>query len=111
VHEVDALPNEVIERIELPLPGAPVELIGPVGHEPPQPFQLGALFPAYAGHLVGPSRTTQPHPQVVEHLVRDMNPKPLHTTPCWLGPAERAAMRSGYHSRKGPCLINAVTGH
>ena len=33
----------------------PVELIGPVGHEALQPIQLGALFPTYSGHLVGPS--------------------------------------------------------
>jgi hypothetical protein len=33
MHKVDALPHEVVQRVELPLPGTPVELIGPVGHE------------------------------------------------------------------------------
>ena len=52
--------------------------MGPVGHEALQPVQLGALFPAYAGYLIGPSRMAQPCPQIVEHLIRDMNPKRFH---------------------------------
>jgi hypothetical protein len=28
--------------------------------------------------LIGPSRTAQPHPQIVEHLIRDINSKPFH---------------------------------
>src|SRR5580658_2736008 len=31
VHKVDALPGEVVERVEPPLPATPVELVGPVG--------------------------------------------------------------------------------
>jgi len=75
MHEVDTLPGEVVERVELPLPGTPVELMGPVGHEAAQPVQLGALFPAYARYLVRPSRMAQPRPQILEYLIRDMNPK------------------------------------
>ena len=78
VHEVDAVPNELIERIELALPNTPVELIGPVGHEVLQPIQLSALSPAYAGYLVGPSCMAQPRSQLVKHLVCNLNPKRLH---------------------------------
>ncbi len=78
IDKVDALPGEVVERVELPFPGTPVELIGPVGNEAPQPVQLGALFPAYAGYLVGPSCVAQACPQIVEHLIRDVNPKWFH---------------------------------
>ena len=88
-----------IERVELALPGAPVELIGPVGHEAPQPVQLSALPPAYPWYLVGPSCMAQPCPQILEHLVCNMNPKRFHynnSLSAW--PAERAGMRSGYHS-------------
>jgi hypothetical protein len=46
-----------------------------VGHEAPQPLQLGALFPTYAGYLVGPPRMAQPCPQIVEHVIRNVNPK------------------------------------
>jgi len=80
VHEVDAVPCELVERVELALPSTPVELMRPVGHEAPQPVQLGALLPAYAGHLIGPSRMAQPYPQIVEYLIRDMNPKRFHYT-------------------------------
>jgi hypothetical protein len=72
---MNALPGKVLERVELLLPGTPVELIGPVGHETPQPVQIGALFPADAGYLVGPSRLAQASTQVVEDFIRDMNPK------------------------------------
>jgi len=78
VHEVNAVPNELVERIELALSSTPVELIGPVGHEALQPFQLCALSPAYAGYLVGPSCMAQPCPQIIEHLIRDVNPKWFH---------------------------------
>ena len=78
VYEVDAIPNEVLESVEPPFPGTPVELIRPVGHEALQPVQLGALLPAYAGYLVRPSRMAQPCPQIVEHLIRDMNSKRFH---------------------------------
>src|SRR5271165_2600227 len=33
VHEVDAFPGEVVESVESPLPGTPVELMDPVGHD------------------------------------------------------------------------------
>ena len=75
MHKVNPLPGEVMERVEPSLPGTPVELIGPVGNEASKPVQLGALFPAYAWNLVGPSGMAQPCPQIVEHLIRDMNPK------------------------------------
>src|SRR5215472_5224608 len=78
MHEVDALPREVAERVQFPLPGTPVELMGPVRNEAPQPVQFGALFPPYAGNLVGPSCLAQPCPQIVEHLIRDVNPKRFH---------------------------------
>src|SRR5215467_14103515 len=78
MHEVDALPREVAERVQFPLPGTPVELMGPVRNEAPQPVQFGALFPPYAGNLVGPSCLVQPCPQIVEHLIRNVNPKRLH---------------------------------
>src|SRR6516225_6053818 len=78
MHEVDALPREVAERVQFPLPGTPVELMGPVRNEAPQPVQFGALFPPYAGNLVGPSCLVQPCPQIVEHLIRDVNPKRFH---------------------------------
>ena len=78
MHEVDALPDEVVERVELPLPGTPVELMGPVGNEAPQPVEFGALFPPYAGYLVGRLGMVQPCPQIVEHLIRDVNPKRFH---------------------------------
>src|SRR5207247_1416902 len=65
-HEVDVLPSEVVERVESRLPGAPVELIGPIRDKAPEPVQLSALFPAYAGYLVWPSRTAQPYPQIVK---------------------------------------------
>src|SRR5260221_8430543 len=32
VHEVDALPSELLQRVELALPNTPVKIIGPVGH-------------------------------------------------------------------------------
>jgi hypothetical protein len=78
MHEVDAFPDEVVERVEFPLPGTPVELMNPVGNEVSQPVQFGALFPAYAGYLVGPSCMVQPRPQIVEHFIRDVNPKRFH---------------------------------
>src|SRR5271157_1209443 len=78
VYEVDAFPCEMVKGVELALPSTPVELIGPVGHEALQPDQLGALFPSYAGYLVGPSRMAQPCPQIVKHLICDMNPKRFH---------------------------------
>ena len=78
MHEVDALPSEVIERVKLPLPGTPVELMGPVRNEAPQPVEFGALLPPYPGYLVGPSCMVQPCPQIVEHLIRDVNPKRFH---------------------------------
>ena len=91
VHEMDAVPNELVERVELALQGTPVELIGPVEREAPQPVQLSALSPAYAKYLLGPSCMAQPCPQVVEHLVCNMNPKRLHYNNALLaGPAERA---------------------
>ena len=111
MHEVDAVPSELVERVELALPSAPVKLIGPVGHEAPQPVQLSALSPAYAGYLVWPSCIAQPCPQIIEHFVCNMNPKRLHYNNSLLAwPAERAGMRSGYHSHKSLCLINALTG-
>src|SRR5262245_60197847 len=55
VHEVDTLPCQLVEGVELALPSAPVKLIGPVGHEVPQPVQLSALSPANASYLIGPS--------------------------------------------------------
>jgi hypothetical protein len=33
------------------------------------------LFPSYPGYLLGPSCMVQPRPQIVEHLIRDVNPK------------------------------------
>src|SRR5205823_3807163 len=80
-HEVDALPSEVVERVESRFPGTPVELIGPIGDKVPQPFQLSALFPANAGHLVWPSRTAQPSPQIVKRFIRDMDLKRFHSQP------------------------------
>src|SRR5215469_13554055 len=56
IHEVDAFPCEVLETVKPLLPCAPVEIIGPEGHETLQPIQIGALLPTYAGHLVRPSR-------------------------------------------------------
>jgi hypothetical protein len=91
---VDAVPCELVERVELPLPGTPVELMRPVGHEAPQPVQLGALLPAYAGHLIGPSRTAQPYPQIVEYPIRDMNPKRFHYK--LLAMASRTPRAAGY---------------
>src|SRR5215472_1890425 len=110
VHKMDAVPSELVEGVELALPGMPVELTGPVGREAPQPVQLSSLSPAYAGYLVGPSCMAQPCPQVVEHLVCNMNPKRLHYNNVLLaGPAERAFTRSGYHSHKRPCRQRART--
>src|SRR5260221_12948286 len=103
VHEVDALPSELLERVELALPSTPVKLIGPVGHEAPQPVQLSALTPANARYLTRPSCIAQPCPQIVEHLVGNMNPKWLHyhkSLQTW--PAERPGVRSEYHSQKTP---------
>src|SRR4029077_10211354 len=109
VHEVDAVPSELVECVELALPGTPVELIGPVGHKAPQPVQLSSLSPAYAGYLVGPSCMAQPCPQIIEHLDCNMNPKRLHYNNSVLTwPAERAGSRSSYHTYKSLCLINAV---
>ena len=102
MHEVDALPGEVVERVEPPLPGTPVELIGPVGYMALQPVQLGALFPPYARYLVGPSRTAQPYPQIVEHVIRDMNPKWFHYDNSTLAIARRV-------ERAGKDQINRVT--
>jgi hypothetical protein len=78
VHKVEAFPDAVLETTELPFPRAPIELIGPISYDVPQPFQFGALVPPDTGYLVGPSRIAQPCAQVVEHLIRDMNPKWLH---------------------------------
>ena len=83
VHEVNALPFEVIESVQPLLPGAPVEIVGPVGEELLQPFQFGALFPTDAGHLIWPSRIAQPRPQIVEHLVGDVNSKWFHQDSFW----------------------------
>lgn len=35
VQEVDAFPSKVVERVESPLSGMPVELISPLGNEAP----------------------------------------------------------------------------
>ncbi len=78
VNEMDAFPGEVVERIELPFPGPPIERISPVRYEVPQPVLLGALFPADTGYLIGPSGLAQPYPQIIEDLIRDMDLKRLH---------------------------------
>jgi hypothetical protein len=43
MHEMYTAPGEVIQRVELLLPGAPVELINPVIYEMTEPIYLGAL--------------------------------------------------------------------
>ncbi len=78
MHEMKALPGEVMQRVALVRPGAPIELVSPVRHEAPQPVQLGALFPTYAGYLLGPARLVQSCTQIFEQLIRDMNPERLH---------------------------------
>src|SRR5215472_2484667 len=93
VHEMDAVPNELVERVELAFPGTPVELIGPVGCEVPQPVQLSALPPAYAAYLLGPSCMAQPCAQVVEYLIRNMNPKRLHYNNALLAGRPNARLR------------------
>jgi hypothetical protein len=75
---MDVFPGEVVERIEFPFPGPPIEPISPVGYEMPQPVLLGALFPADTGQLIGPSGLAKPHPQIVEDLIRNVNLKRLH---------------------------------
>jgi hypothetical protein len=78
VHKVDALPGEMMERVETRFLGAPVELIDPIGDQLLQPFQIGALLPADTGDLVRPSRAAQAGAEVVEGFVRDVNVKAFH---------------------------------
>jgi hypothetical protein len=78
VHEVDALPSEVIESAKPPLPSTPIKFIRPVGHEVLQPIEVRALLPTYAGHLVGPSCIPQTCSQFGEHFLRDMNLDRFH---------------------------------
>ena len=79
VHKVDALPGEVMERIESRFPRTPVELIGPIRDEVSQPVQLSALLPAYTGYLVWPSRAVQPSSQIVKRFICDLNLKRFHS--------------------------------
>jgi len=81
-------------KFESLLPRTPVELVAPVRHEVSQPVQFGTLFPLYARYLVGPPCSAQPYPQIVEHLIRDMNPKWFHQK-LLLAVASRSAKRAG----------------
>jgi hypothetical protein len=78
VYKVNALPGKVIQRVEPPLPGTPVELVSPVRNQVSQSLQLRALLPGNTGNLVRPSRLPQPCPQIVKHLIRDINPTRFH---------------------------------
>src|SRR5262249_58338733 len=69
VHEVDTVPSELIESAKPLLPGTPIKVVRPVGHEVLQPIQVRALFPTYAGHLVGPSCTSYPCSQIIDHFI------------------------------------------
>src|SRR5581483_1989714 len=82
IYEMNAFPHEVVEGVEFSFPSAPIELIDPVTHEPPQPFQFGALLPLDSWYLVWPSRTPKSRTQVFEHFLRNMNPKGLHRPIC-----------------------------
>jgi hypothetical protein len=78
VNEVNAFPHEVIESVKPLLPGAPVELLGPVRGQAPQPFQFRALLPPNAGELVRPSRTVKACSEIREYVIRDVNAKLFH---------------------------------
>jgi hypothetical protein len=86
MHEVNAIPGEMIQGIQLVFPGTPIEPISPVRHQALQPLEVSPLLPADAGHLVGPPRTAQPCPQIIKHFIRNVNPKWFHNTflcVCW----------------------------
>ncbi len=84
VHEVQPQPvharPELSERVQLSLPGGPIELPQPVTDQPPQQGLVGATDPPAARGHIGPACALQPLAQIREHLRRDVDGERLHRT-------------------------------
>jgi hypothetical protein len=81
VHEVDAeaahLGAELGEAIEPLLLLSPVEATVPVADQLFEVGEVGTLLPPRLGNLVGPSRSTETYPQVIEGFLANSHPKRL----------------------------------
>jgi hypothetical protein len=102
VDEVDADAihdgEEVGKAVDRPLLRPPVETCLPVLDQVRHEFQVGAVFPARGGDLVGPARAGQALAQVVEYHLRDVHHVRLHlhrVTPCHPHPDAGPALGSG----------------
>jgi hypothetical protein len=64
---------EVGERVQPTLLRAPVELVGPVGKQPTEVVEVGALAPGITRCRVGPARVADPRLHIGEDVVLDAN--------------------------------------
>ena len=63
--------------VELVLPGAPIELLGPVLERPAEEVRVGAVVPSDSGDRVGPPGGADPRAQVVEDGLLDLDAEGL----------------------------------
>ena len=81
VNEVDAravhVGAEMRVAVELVLPGAPIELLGPVLERPAEEVRVGAVVPSDSGDRVGPPDGADPRAQVVEDGLLDLDAEGL----------------------------------
>jgi hypothetical protein len=83
MNEVDAnaidLDAELREFPEFLLLSAPVELLRPIVHQIPQPFEVRPLRPGSARRAIGPTRVPDARLQIQEDLLGDRYLEGLNT--------------------------------
>ena len=108
VHEMEAHPVDVgqavFEPVEPPLPGTPVEPVGPVLEQSSEVVQVDALRPRLSRRRIGPARAPDPLAQVVEHGVRhrDLEGFDLHLGMLVPAPAQ--------HPIRSPATVKIGSG-
>src|SRR6476659_3142520 len=65
----------VIEFVQLPLLGTPVEAVAPVGDERLEIREVGAVVPAGCWNFIRKARAGQPRLEIAQRLLRDLNLK------------------------------------
>jgi hypothetical protein len=78
VHDVQPVAAEVRQLVERRLAAAPVEAVGPVGHQLAQEGRVGAAIPADPFDDGRPAGPPQPILHIREHGVGHVDPERLH---------------------------------
>jgi hypothetical protein len=94
--------DELLQPVESRLVDAPVVLLPPIGRERPHEREIGTVLPSASRALVGPACPFEPHPQVGQDGVRNMDSKRtwrghdgnhrLVSLWCMAGPSRRLAI-------------------